>query len=199
MKTKYIIQSGNVRNYPDKKLKWHREIIAGQPEKPKVLVCLFAQPRELWEAKFPEYSNSFQNDMPEGIKPNFRMAMPSTFKHDSNWADIIYCMGGDDALAKYWFREVDAPAAWNGKVVSVNSATSDALVKHYFTCDWRMCGDGLGVLPIKIIPHFKGNYGTDDPRGPIDWDAAKNELENYGDTSLPIYALEEGDFIVIEL
>ncbi len=198
MATKYIVQSGGVRNYPDKKRAWHKEIISGLSNDPKVLVCLFAQPREIWEAKFPEYSKSFQEDMPEGIKPTFRMAVPSTFAEDCKWADIIYCMGGDDALAKYWFEKLNIPSVWDGKVVSVNSASSDALVKHYFTCDWRLCGDGLGILPIKFLPHFKSTYGNNDPRGPVDWDDAKKELEAYGDTSLPVHALEEGDYIVIE-
>ena len=58
--------------------------------------------------------------------------------------------------------------------------------------------DGLGILPIKFIPHYKSNWGSDDPRGSIDWEAALRELEEYGDASLPIHALEEGEYIVIE-
>ncbi len=197
MATKYIIQSGGVRNYPDKKRKWHLEIVSGTTN-PKVLVCLFAQPREVWEEKFPEYSKSFESDMPSGTTPQFRMAMPATFAEDCEWADIIYCMGGDDALSKYWFEKCGVPKVWEGKIVSVNSASSDALATHYFTCDWRLCGDGLGILPIKFFPHFKSAYGAEDPRGPVDWDAGLKELTAYGNTTLPIHALPEGDFIVIE-
>lgn len=50
----------------------------------------------------------------------------------------------------------------------------------------------LGVLPIKFLAHFKSHYGDIDSRGPIDWDKAYRDLENYGDKSLPIFALEEG-------
>lgn len=198
MATKYILQSGGVRNYPDKKMIWHHEIVSGLTGKINVLVCLFAQPREVWEEKYPEYSQSFAADMPADITPNFKMAIPDTFAEDCKWADIIYCMGGDDALAKNWFQQHKLTEIWDGKIVSVNSATSDALVEHYFTCDWRNCGDGLGIIPIKFLPHFKSNYGSEDPRGPVDWDSAIKELENYGDTSLPIHALPEGDYIVIE-
>ena len=53
-------------------------------------------------------------------------------------------------------------------------------------------------MPIKFIPHYNSNYGVDDPRGPIDWQKAKDELAKYGDKALPIYALEEGDFVVFE-
>ncbi|EKE21485.1 MAG: hypothetical protein ACD_7C00216G0001 [uncultured bacterium] len=58
--------------------------------------------------------------------------------------------------------------------------------------------DGLGILPIKFIPHYKSSYGEDDPRGSIDWESAYKELEGCGNKSLPIHALEEGNFIVIE-
>jgi len=55
--------------------------------------------------------------------------------------------------------------------------------------------DGFGILPIKFLPHFKSSFGHDDPRGPIDWDKAYEELKNYKE-DLPIYALEEGEFKV---
>ena len=58
--------------------------------------------------------------------------------------------------------------------------------------------DGLGLLPIKFLAHYESGYGKDDPRGAIDWQQAYKELESYGDTSLPIYAPREGEFIVIE-
>jgi len=58
--------------------------------------------------------------------------------------------------------------------------------------------DGLGIFPIKFIPHYKSNFGSEDPRGSINWKKAYEELKDFGDTNLPIHALEEGDFVVIE-
>ncbi len=72
------------------------------------------------------------------------------------------------------------------------------LVAHYYTCDWRDCRDGFGIIPIKFIPHYESTYGADTPRGPVDWHAAYQQLELYGDTSLPIHALHEGEFLVFE-
>lgn len=57
--------------------------------------------------------------------------------------------------------------------------------------------DGLGILPIKFLAHYKSDFGASDPRGPIDWEKAYDELSKYGDTSLPIHALEEGYFVII--
>lgn len=58
--------------------------------------------------------------------------------------------------------------------------------------------DGLGILPIKFIPHYTSDFGSGGSRGTVNWDNAYKELEEYGDKSLPIHALEEGDYIVIE-
>ncbi len=58
--------------------------------------------------------------------------------------------------------------------------------------------DGLGILPVKFLPHYESNYGEDDPRGWINWEAAKEELKNYGDPTFPIYAFNEGFYVVIE-
>jgi hypothetical protein len=95
-------------------------------------------------------------------------------------------------------KQFNIPVVWDGKVVATNSASSDALSKHFWTCDWRKNMDGLDILPIKFLPHFNSDYGNNDPLGPIDWAKSYKELESYGDKNLPIYALEEGDFVVIE-
>lgn len=94
-------------------------------------------------------------------------------------------------------RQFDIPRIWDGKVVATNSASSHALAKHFWSCDSRRLSDGLGILPIKFLSHYQSEYGSDDPRGPIDWERALEILKNYGDTSLPVHALKEGDFVVI--
>lgn len=73
------------------------------------------------------------------------------------------------------------------------------LAMHYWTCDWRECQDGLGILPIKFIPHYKSSFGADDPRGPIDWQKAYDQLKAYGGPDLPIVALKEGEYKVFEV
>jgi len=95
-------------------------------------------------------------------------------------------------------RQFKLPDLFRDKVVATNSASSDMLATHHWTSDWRACADGLGILPIKFIPHYLSDVDDDDPRGPIDWQRAYEELAAYKDTSLPIHALKEGEFIVME-
>lgn len=196
--TKYILNSGGSNNNPDKAIIFSRELMKGLGSNPKILFCLFAQPREDWENKFLKHKENLLERIDGDIKPVVELAFPDKFVSQMVNNDAIIIYGGDDHLLQYWLKQYDLPKIWEGKVVAGSSAGSDALVKHFWTCDWRQCRDGLGILPLKFIPHYNSTYGSDDPRGPIDWQKAYDELSGYGDKSLPIHALEEGDFIVIE-
>ena len=196
--TKYVLNSGGIRKQPERKKKFHSELIKGLGNNPKFLLCNFAQGREYWEPKFQGYSDAIAEDMPKDVKAIFELALPAEFIEQCNRADVIYFQGGDDHLLQYWMKQYDLSEIFKGKVVATGSASSDMLVTHFWTCDWRDCSDGFGILPIKFIPHFNSDFGDDDPRGPIDWQKAYEKLAAYGDNSLPIHALEEGTFIVME-
>jgi len=196
--TKYILNSGGLGNEPKLAKEYFNEIVKGLSKNPNILICFFAKQREEWEEKFVQYTNNFKNTLPEDIIPSFELAFPDKFVEQVKKSDAICIYGGDDHLVMYWLKQFDIPKIWEGKVVATNSAGSDALVKHFWTCDWRQSMDGLGILPIKFIPHYKSDFGGDDPRGPIDWEKSYNDLKEFGDKTLPIHALKEGVSIIIE-
>jgi peptidase E len=197
--TKYILNSGNAKNFPEKDKAYIEEILKGCGKEVRVLYCFFAQSRERWEARYAEYSQKFQEIAGEKIKLRFELALPEKFEEQVAKSDVIMIQGGDDHLLQFWLKKFDLPKIWEGKVVAASSAGSDALVNSYWTCDWRECQEGLNILPIKFIPHFNSkNYGKGDPRGPIDWEKAQKDLAEFGDKNLPIYALEKGNFVVFE-
>ena len=196
--TKYILNSGGSRHYPDLAKKYWAEIFKGLGDKPRLLICLFAQAREEWEKWYAEDQKTLPSFFPEGIHPTLEIALPTTFEDQIKKSDAVYIHGGDDHLLQYWLRKFDLPKIWDGKVVATSSASSNALSKHFWTCDWRQNMDGLGILPIKFLAHFKSDYGVNDPRGLVNWDKALEELKVYGDTSLPAHTLKEGEYIVIE-
>lgn len=197
--TKYILNSGGIRNTSDKGKEFFHEMVKGMGSSPKVLICSFAQPREDWEVKFAEDKAAFDLIFDKEIKPILEHAFPDTFEKQLAETDAVYFRGGDDHLVQYWLKKFDLPRIWDGKVVATNSASSHALAKSFWTCDWRQCMDGLGILSIKFLAHFKSEYGKDDPRGPIDWDAAYSQLRQYGDKNLSIFALEEGEYQIFEI
>jgi len=196
MHTKYILNSGGIKREPKLQKLYHQEIVQGLGNAPKFLLCNFAQGREFWDTKFRGYCESIKADMPAGVTPSFELAMPATFAEQCKRADVIYMHGGDDHLLRYWMRQFDLPELFKDKVVAGNSAGSDLLVAHHWSNDWRTCGDGLGIVPVKFIPHFGSVTDPADQRGQADWQKGYEELAAYGDTSLPIYALHEGEFAV---
>lgn len=194
--TKYVLNSGGVTSSPDKAKKFFSEVVRDLGEKPKILLCFFAIPREDWEEKFAKDVQELPQYFSQNIKPEFTLAFPDNFVEQIKNTDAIYIHGGDDQLVMYWLKKFDIPKIWEDKVIATNSASSHALSTYFWTCDWRQCMDGLGILSIKFLAHFHSDYGSLDPRGQINWEDAKEALENYKDKTLSLYALEEGDFIV---
>lgn len=194
---KYVLNSGGLRNNLPRAKEYFAEILKDSGKKPKLLICCFAQPREDWGEKFQKDKDGILDLAPEGVFPELELAFPDTFEKQIKNCDAMYIHGGDDHLIKYWFEKFDIPKIFEGKVIATNSASSHVIAKHFWTCDWRKIMDGMGILPIKFLAHYKSDYGADDSRGPINWTKAYEELENYQDKDLPIHALEEGDFIVI--
>ena len=197
--TKYVVNSGGINNIPDKGKRFFDEVFTGLGPNPKLLICLFAQPREDWEERYQESVDFFRKFFHEGTVPVLTLAFPDIFADQVRDADAVYIRGGDDHLIQYWLRQFDLPGIWEGKVIATNSAGSNVLAQHFWTCDWRQLMDGLSILPMKFISHFQSEYGVDDPRGPIDWSVAYEKLEKYGDTGLPMYALKEGEYQVFKL
>lgn len=196
--TKYVLNSGGINNEPQRAKKFFAEVVEGLGNRPRILLCFFAQKREDWENRFAQDGIRLQAFMPEGVTPVWELAFPETFEKQIMVSDALYIHGGDDHLVQYWLNQFDLKKIWSGKVVATNSASSNALSKYFWTCDWRTSMEGLGILPIKFIPHYYSNFGSEDPRGPIDWDSAYHVLEAFGGANLPIYALREGEFVVIE-
>lgn len=196
--TKYILNSGSLKDNPEKTVKFNKEIVKGLGKKPNILFCFFAVAREQWEERFAAYTKNFLKSMDNDINPKFELALPDKFVDQLKNTDAIIIFGGDDKLLLSWLKQYNLPKIWKDKIVAGSSAGSDALVTQFWAIDWRQVMDGLGILPIKFIPHYKSTFGQDDTRGPINWKNAYTELNNYGNKSLPIHALEEGDFIIIE-
>lgn len=193
--TKYVLNSGGMKRVGDNGKAFFEELLKGTSYN-KILLCLFAQKRGHWEPKLEEFEVYFKELF--DYKIELELAFPKTLEKQLKDHEVIYIHGGDDAMLKYWMQGYDLAKLFDNKKVGTNSASSDMLSKYYWTCDWRELQEGFGILPIKFLPHYRSEYGNEDPRGPIDWEGAYEDLRNYKDKNLPIHALEEGEFIVIE-
>jgi peptidase E len=184
--------------YPDKAQKYTVELCKNLGNTPNVLWCYFAMSTELHHERHEKYMKGVAVNFPVGIKPVHTMATIKDFKEQALAADLICLQGGRTQLLIDSLQSFDLSMLFEGKVVTGSSAGAALLSTSFFSCDDRVCGDGLGFVPVKFIPHYDSDYGYADKRGPIDWVAAKTKLTAYGDANLPVYALEEGEYIVIE-
>lgn len=197
MATKVLLNSGGMRLNEAKSREYYLELLRGLGESPRLLICYFAQPREVWEAKFEDIQGTISRLLADdALKPKLELAMPDTFKQQVVSSDAIHIPGGDDHLVQYWLAKYDIKKLFKNKSVGGSSAGANALALASWTCDWRTSIEGLGLVNVAFIPHYNSKlYAEDDPRGPIDWELAKHSLADYAPT-LEIYSPEESDFVV---
>ena len=154
---------------------------------------MFARPREVWVEFLEKEKAAFARHVPDK-HCELSLADPSQFAEQVRAADTIYIVGGYThtlvEILKHlrgWTNELD------GKTLAGSSAGADAIATYHYNLDLQSLGSGLGLLPIKMIPHWRSNYGD----GKIDWDKAYAELKAYGEDR-PIHTLAEGQFEVFE-
>lgn len=122
------------------------------------------------------------------------MALPEQFREQVKWADAIYIRGGaSEAIllelqkqSEGWIEEL------SGKTLAGSSAGAHAVSKYYYGLDDLKIGEGLGLLPVKVIVHYRSDYNAPN----INWNKAEQELKNYKE-DLEIITLPEGCFKVI--
>lgn len=195
MKTKFIL----VGAYPNVALDGGKgfcaELLKDVSAPARILICFFARPRAEWSKRF-EYDKAFISGHLPGISFEAQLAEPEQFVEQARWANVIYLKGGDlereqiDFLEKNseWLNHIE------NKTVAGTSAGADALSKYFYAIDRLQIETGLGVLPIKMIPHYlsKNNYPD------VDWPKAMRELNEHGEKLL-IVALREGEFKVLNV
>lgn len=171
------------------------ETLVGDSSAPwRILMCYFARPQGEWDARFQKDREAIATHLPKK-KIDFQKASFENFAQQVDWAQTIYFSGGDlEQEFQTFLQHSDWRKYIDRKTVAGSSAGADVLARYYYLLDSPGIAEGLGVLPIKVIPHFKSDYNAPN----IDWDKAYAELKAHGE-DLPLYALREGQFQVIEV
>lgn len=195
MSTQYILHGGNIRTSKDEGKAYFEAIVRGLGEIPRILLCFYAQPREVWEEKFSEWTARISSKLPT-IKPEFEMALPENFEKQSVRSDVLFLYGGDNQLLLEQTKKTKnfTGLLLNYRVVTGSSAGAIILSNYSWGCDRRQIFKGLAVVPVNTIVHFGGLYGGDDARGPIDWQKAEQELREVVGKNAQVICLREGQF-----
>ncbi len=195
--TKFVLSSGGIKGTPNFK-KFVDDIFKNSSDRPKVLLCFFAEPREDWEDKFAIFSGLIKKDIDNEVFPEFSLASQENFEQEVAGADIVYFYGGDFELLKYRLAQYDLRKLLKNKVVSGSSSGFVIFVKTFFDSDYRKVNYGLDFISIKTMPHF-GEVISDPVRGELDWQKAEEELKNAEPKDLEITKIKAGEYKIFNV
>lgn len=178
MKTKFILHGGfNPGQTEEDNSKFYDEILKDAPEGAKILLVCFAKDTERVAIATTKVmaelnKNKWQKEI------TFEVASEESFVEQVKFADVIYLHGGRTLkLLSILKRFPNLKELFSGKIVAGESAGANVLGKFCYSPSANEIINGLGILPIKIIPHYSEEY-----RGKLD--GVGQELETL---LLPVY------------
>ena len=193
--TKYILIGGYIHEAPDGGASFCEELVKIVGDRPiRILDCLFARPQDVWNERFSDDKNFF---LKHSSYFKLELASPERFLEQMKDSDILFFEGG---IPRLLISTLDGVGDWyqylDGKILVGSSGGAGAICKYYGVGKTMNIGEGLGLLPIKIIPHWKSesDYGRDKN---IDWDSLLEKLKRYKE-ELKIVTIKEGEYTIIE-
>ena len=107
------------------------------------------------------------------------------------WAQVVYIRGGSTEvlLSELHKQNIHLETALQGKTLAGSSAGAQAISKYYYVVDSLQVGEGLGLLPNKVVVHYQSDYNAPN----INWERAVSALRNHRE-NLPVITLSEGQF-----
>ena len=187
--TKYILIGGQIHKAQDGGLSFCEELIKGINHRPiKILDCLFAREKDDWSDRFDKDRNFFFSNSPDF---ELELASPENFIEQIRNNHVVLFQGG---VPRKLISMLDTAGNWlkeaQGKVLVGSSGGADTLCKYYGVGRTGNVREGLGLLPIKFIPHWKSDYGEGLD---INWDSLFEKLKSYKE-DLEIVVLSEGEY-----
>ncbi|MFT7558034.1 MAG: hypothetical protein ACI83D_000716 [Planctomycetota bacterium] len=153
--------------------------------------------RETWEERYNRFTKHFIEYIPDGITPELSLADTNSFTTQVRESDIVFFYGGDPEILRLRLEQYDIPAIFDNKVVAGTSAGSAVFCSEYWGYSTRRPAPGLGIFPIKFMPHCYAELPDPGIHGPLDRERAKEELRQSGDSDQKIYDLREGEYVML--
>lgn len=186
--TKFILHGGaTLEPLPGNK-QFFVEMVKGLAEPVKVLLVYFARGQSRWPEAFEEDEGNFKNSTP-GLDMEFIIADPDPKKFAElvKKAGVIYFRGGRTAMLQEVLKHaLNFKELPDRKIYGGESAGANVLAKYYYSGENQAIKEGLGILPIKVITHYD--------------ESKQDKLEELKKTGedLPVYALREGEYQILE-
>jgi peptidase E len=158
--TKYILHGGNAQTINLENDLFFKEILKDTPTEVKILLVHFASPIERSEINIERDTFQF-NKNKEEKNLKFEIAEESKFIDQIKESDIIYLGGGTTPqLLGVLKNYVNLKEAFEDKIIAAESAGANSLSTYCYS-QYGGVMKGLGILPLKVIPHYKGDHKED--------------------------------------
>ncbi|MDB5258947.1 MAG: hypothetical protein JWO73_155 [Candidatus Taylorbacteria bacterium] len=154
MKTRIILQGGFNPGEKQENDPFFHEILNFAPKNAKILLVYFAKEENRIDANSREDIEQFEKNKGER-NLYLEIATKDAFMRQLAGADIVYLHGGRTEKLLNALKEFPGFAdAIRGKIVAGDSAGANVLSSVFYSMSMGI-GEGLGILPIKIICHYK--------------------------------------------
>ena len=159
MKTKFILHGGfNSQNKEENNSDFYKEILKDAPENALILLVPFAKEEDrIYLATQKVTLELNRNKWQENIM--VEIANEKEFLKQLQLVNIIYFHGGVSLKLLHTLKKYPALGEMlEGKTIAGESAGANVLGKFFYSPHADNVFEGLGILPIKIIPHYKEEY-----------------------------------------
>lgn len=159
MKTKFILHGGFTKGKTEENNgEFYTEILKDAPEKAKILLVCFAKDDEHVPIATERVKIEFSKSKWQK-KITFDVASEELFIEQVKSADVVYFHGGTtlkllESLKKFPYLK----DSLSGKIVAGESAGANVFGKFFYNPSADKVHEGLGFLPLKIIPHYSEKY-----------------------------------------
>lgn len=156
MQTKYILHGGYTRKKNKKNKEFFAECFADLGNQPKILVVLFAYENDGDQEYYEKFCQRLQSFTEKDLQ--FEKASRENFEKQIKQADLVFLQGGDTNLTLDKMKQyTDLEKLFRGKTVAGSSAGAYALAVIGASHSETHMREGLGILPIRLVCHYKSN------------------------------------------
>ncbi len=154
MKTKYILHGGFTPKTAQEDDAFFKEMLKDAPQNPKILLVYFAKEKDRIAKNREEEIAQFEKNKGDKIL-SFETANEKEFPDQVVRSDVIYLHSGRsvkilETLSKFQ----GLGKLFEGKTLAGDSAGANVLSVCFYSRASDEIFEGLGILPIKLIPHY---------------------------------------------
>lgn len=153
MKTKYVLHGGFIPAQKQENDAFFTETLKETPKRTKILLVYFAKEPDRVALNRAEDVEQFSKN--SGTRElSFEVANNRSFPEQIEKADIIYLHGGHTGKLLNELRKFkNLEELFMGKIIAGDSAGANVLCAAFYSLRIG-AGEGLSIIPIKIICHF---------------------------------------------